>query len=270
MDQVLDSLGKGRVFSLFDLVSSFHQITAHKDIVPLTAFSTPTGLCKWLVIPQGSSVLPGWFVKVINEVIKGLAQVAAYLDDVIVFDSDPAAYVKTIRALFERLRKHNLKLSPSKARLGATDANFLGHSTSPAGIRPNAKQKSDLMKLPMPKNLKRVRALMGGVGYYRKFLPNLSKRIRPLTALLRKGVKYVFTPAMEVIVRQILDEMFWIACSQLVRHPSRASKNASLVFGGFGESAPLQTSTSVRLSNQFFRENEPTCSPAVWACVVPP
>ena len=37
VDQVLDSLGKGRVFSLFHLVSSLHQITAHKDTVPLTA-----------------------------------------------------------------------------------------------------------------------------------------------------------------------------------------------------------------------------------------
>ena len=60
------------------------------------------------------------------------------LDGVIVFDSDPTAHVKTTRALFERLRKHNLKLSSSKARLRATDANFLGHSISPAGIAPNA------------------------------------------------------------------------------------------------------------------------------------
>ena len=41
-------------------------------------------------------------------------------------------------------------------------------------------------------------------------------------------------------------------------------------WGGLGESAPLQTSTSIRLSAQFFRADEPTCSLAVWACVVPP
>ena len=41
-------------------------------------------------------------------------------------------------------------------------------------------------------------------------------------------------------------------------------------WGGIGESAPLQTSTSIRLSVQFFRDNEPTCSLEVWACVVPP
>ncbi|CAN0418509.1 unnamed protein product, partial [Laminaria digitata] len=35
-----------------------------------------------------------------------------YLDDVIVYDPDPNAHTTNIRALFERLRKHNLKLSP--------------------------------------------------------------------------------------------------------------------------------------------------------------
>ena len=61
--------------------------------------------------------------------------------------------------------------------------------------------------MPMPRDLKQVRALLGGVGYYRKFLRDLSKRIRPITSLLRKGVKFAFTPAMEVIVREIIAEL---------------------------------------------------------------
>ena len=59
VDQVLDSLGSGRVFSLFELVSSFHQIKAHKDTVLLTAFCTSTGFCEWLVMPSSSSSPPG-------------------------------------------------------------------------------------------------------------------------------------------------------------------------------------------------------------------
>ena len=93
--------------------------------------------------------------------IKGLKQVAAYLEDDIVFDSDPVAHVRTIRSLFERLRRHNLKIFPSKARLGATDANFLGHSLSPAGLRSNAEKVSALTNMPMPTDVKQVRALMG-------------------------------------------------------------------------------------------------------------
>lgn len=61
---------------------------------------------------QGSGASPGSFVKVINEIFKSVQQVAAYLDDVIVFESDPTVRVKTIRALFEWLRKHNPELPP--------------------------------------------------------------------------------------------------------------------------------------------------------------
>ena len=55
---------------------------------------------------------------------------AAYLDDVIVFDPNPTAHVKTIQALLELLRKPSLKLSHSKACLGATDSIFVGNYVS--------------------------------------------------------------------------------------------------------------------------------------------
>ena len=51
---------------------------------------------------QDSSASPGWFVKVINKVIKDFQQVAPYLDGVVVFDSDPIVHVQTCRSLFER------------------------------------------------------------------------------------------------------------------------------------------------------------------------
>ena len=55
-----------------------------------------------------------------------------------------------------------------------------------------------------PKDVKQVRALMGGISYYRKVLPDLPKRLRPINSLLLKGVKFLFTPAMEKLVREIL------------------------------------------------------------------
>ena len=52
---------------------------------------------------QGSSAAPGWFVKVISEGIKGLANVATALDDVIVVDPDPAAHAFNTKELFKLL-----------------------------------------------------------------------------------------------------------------------------------------------------------------------
>ena len=41
-------------------------------------------------------------------------------------------------------------------------------------------------------------------------------------------------------------------------------------WGGFGKTAPLLTSTSVRLSVHFLHGDIPSAEVAVWACIVPP
>ena len=85
------------------------------------------------------------------------------------------------------MRKHNLKLSPSKAKIGATDVDFLGHTISPAGVRPNADKVTALMKMTMPLDIKQLRSLLGGLSYYRKFLADMTKRVRSITSLLKQG-----------------------------------------------------------------------------------
>ena len=66
VDEVLDTLGGGLVFSVFDLFSGFTQLTIHPDIIPLTAFCTPNGLYEWLRMPQGAAGAPAWFVSVMR------------------------------------------------------------------------------------------------------------------------------------------------------------------------------------------------------------
>ena len=108
------------------------------------------------MIPQGSSASPGWFVKAINEVIKGLERVAAWLDDIIVFDPDPTYHVDNIRALLGLLRKHHLNRSPAKAIICATTADFLGHTISAGSFSSNPDKVAALTKRPMPTDKKHV------------------------------------------------------------------------------------------------------------------
>lgn len=41
IDGILDSLGKGKVFSTWDIYLKFHQVASHHDSVAVTAFITP-------------------------------------------------------------------------------------------------------------------------------------------------------------------------------------------------------------------------------------
>ena len=61
--------------------------------------------------------------------------------------------------------------------------------------------------LPMPSVIKQLRSLLGGHSYYRKFLPDMARCIRPIMALLKKGATLDFTSTMEDTVRALLAEL---------------------------------------------------------------
>ena len=187
VDEVLDTLGGGSAFSVFDLFSGFTQLTIHPDTIPLTAFYTPNGLYEWLRMPPGAAGAPAWFVSVMRLVTAGLDSILMYLD-AIGPDDCPLHHVATFATFFARLRLRKLKLSPDKSRISAARVDFLGHVILADGVRPNDARVAALVRMPMPMDIKQLRSLLGGLSYYHKFLPNMAYHTRPVTALLKKGV----------------------------------------------------------------------------------
>ena len=110
--EVLDTLGGGSVFSVFNLFSGFTQLTIHPDTIPLTAFCTPNGLYEWLRMPQGAAGASAWFVSVMRLVTAGLDNIRMYLDDAIGSDECPIHHVATLATFFARLRVHQRKALP--------------------------------------------------------------------------------------------------------------------------------------------------------------
>ena len=122
-------------------------------------------------------------------------------------DDCPLHHIATLATFFARLRLHKLKLSPDKSRISAARVDFLDHVILADGIRPNDARVAALARMPMPTGIKQLRSLLGGLSYYRKFLPDMARLIRPITALLKKDAAFVFTSAMEDIVRALLAEL---------------------------------------------------------------
>ena len=139
-------------------------------------------------------------------VTAGLDNIRMYLD-AIGSDDCPLHHVAKLATFFARLRLHKLKLSPDKSRIGAVRVDFLGHVISADGVRPNDDRVAALTRMPMPTDIKQFRSLLGGLSYYRKFLPNMAHHIRPVTTLLKKGAAFEFTSAMEDTVRTLLAEL---------------------------------------------------------------
>ena len=98
--------------------------------------------------------------------------------------------VDGVATFFARLHLHKLKLSPDKSRISATRVDFLGHVILADGVRPNDARVAALARMPMPTGIKQLRSLLGGLSYYRKFLPNMAYHIRPVTAPLEKSAAF--------------------------------------------------------------------------------
>ena len=147
-------------------------------------------------MPQGAAGAPAWVVKIMRLVTAGLDNIRMYLDDAIGSDDCPIHHVATLATFSARLRLHKLKLSRDKSRIGAARVDFLGHIISADGVHPNDDRIAALTRMPMPTDIKQLRSLFGDLSYYRKFLSNMARHIRPIAALLKKGVAFDFTSAM--------------------------------------------------------------------------
>jgi hypothetical protein len=69
---------------------------------------------------------------------------------------------------------------------------FLGHVISP-GITVDPNKVQDVLDWKPPTSITQVRSFLGFAGYYQRFILNFSKISKPITELLKKEIKYVWS-----------------------------------------------------------------------------
>jgi len=92
------------------------------------------------------------------------------------------------------LREIHLNLNPSKCCFGVQNSTFLGHVVSVEGSYPDPKKIVNVQNFPIPKTITNVRAFLGLIGYYCKFISKYAKIAGPLFGLTKKVCKFVWTP----------------------------------------------------------------------------
>lgn len=140
IEDILDSLGRARHFSVIDLFSGFHQIPISENSRDLTYFSTTKGSFRWKVVLFGLNVSPNSFSRMMATAFSGIPAGTAflYIDDIIVIGCSESHHMKNLRQVFETLKKFNLKINPYKCRFFRKEVVFLGHRCTENGILPDS------------------------------------------------------------------------------------------------------------------------------------
>ena len=74
---------------------------------------------------------------------------------------------------------------------------FLGHTISSKGISVDPTKVQEVMDWEPPTSVYQIRSFLGLAGYYRQFIPDFSRIAKPMTELLKKGVKFVWDDKCE-------------------------------------------------------------------------
>lgn len=193
--EILDKLGKATYFSTVDLVSGFHQIQLDEGDREKTAFSINGGKYEFTRMPFGLKNAPATFQRVMDAVLREFIGKCClvYMDDIIVFSSSFEEHVKDIQNVFAKLKQANLKIQLEKCFFFRKETQFLGHTVTRNGVRPNADKIEVIRSWPVPKNEKELKQFLGTIGYYRRFIKDFAKLVKPLTQLLRKDIEFVFS-----------------------------------------------------------------------------
>ena len=187
IEHVLDQLLGSTIFTTLDLKASYWQVEMVEECKPYTAFTCgPLGFYECETMPFGATNAPATFQRLMDNCLGDLNMnwCIVYLDDIIIFSQDAASHIERLEAVFKKLAKAGLKLKPSKCEFFKKRIKYLGHIVSEEGVSTDPQKVEAVLNWPVPRTVYDVRAFLGFVGYYRRFIKGFSKAALPLRKLL--------------------------------------------------------------------------------------
>ena len=123
-----------------------------------TAFITPRGIFCYRVMPFGLKNVGATYQRMITKMfIKQLGKtVEVYIDDMVVKSIFAEDHLGDLRAVFNTLRQHHLKLNASKCAFGVRSGKFLRFMVTQRGIEANSDQITAILNLKPPRTVREV------------------------------------------------------------------------------------------------------------------
>ncbi|XP_051116319.1 uncharacterized mitochondrial protein AtMg00860-like [Andrographis paniculata] len=103
-------------------------------------------------------------------------------------------HVEYLRRVFRALQENQLYVWSDKCEFEMDEVGFLGHIMGNGKIHMELGKIKAIVKWEAPKSPTEVRSFLGLSNYYRRFVKGYSAIAVPLTNLLRKELKWEWTP----------------------------------------------------------------------------
>uniref|UniRef100_H3A251 Gypsy retrotransposon integrase-like protein 1 n=1 Tax=Latimeria chalumnae TaxID=7897 RepID=H3A251_LATCH len=196
-EDLLAVLGGDQKFTKLDMLQAYQQMILDKESRKFTTINTHKGLYQYTRLPYGVSSAPGIFQRTMEGLLQEIPLVVVRIDDILITGKDDAEHLKNLEAVLQKLSTTGLRLQLDKCCFLIPEVVYLGYKINEQGVHPVADKVTAIQQAPVPRNSTQLRAYLGMLNYYHRFLPNISTILEPLHELLRKTTTWKWGPKEE-------------------------------------------------------------------------
>ena len=175
------------------MLKGYWQVPLTQCAHEISAFVTPSSLYQYKIMPFGMKNAPATFQRMVNKLVRDIDGCEGYIDDVVIYSDNWSDHIRQIKRFFQIMREAKLTINLMKSEFGKATVKYLGHTVGQGQVRPLDAKIQTIAKFPIPTSRKELARFLGMAGYYNNFCLNFSEIAAPLTNLLSKKVKFVWT-----------------------------------------------------------------------------
>ena len=119
--------------------------------------------------------------------------VACYLDDILISAPTVEEHDVLVEKVLQRLQDAGIHLHLEKCHFDQRQVEYLGHLIDATGIHPTNNKVRAIKEAPVPSDITQLRAFVGLLNYYGKFIPQVATHMTPLYKLMEKDHKWLWS-----------------------------------------------------------------------------
>ena len=169
-----------------DAFLGYNQIRMALEDEECTTFIIERGLYCYKVMPFDLKNAGATYQRLVNKIFQDQIgrNMEVYVDDMLVKSIREEEHIKDLQEAFRTLRKHRMKLNPTKCTFGVASGKFLGFMVTQRGIEANPEKIKAILGMKHPSNKKEVQQLTGRVAALSRFISKSAERCLPFFKVL--------------------------------------------------------------------------------------
>ncbi len=186
ISELMDKLRGAKYFTKLDVRWGYNNVRIKTGDEWKAAFRTNRGLYEPTVMFFGLTNSPATFQWMMNDIFKDLiasGKVTIYLDDILIMSKTKEEHRRIARMVLATLRKHKLFLKAEKCEFEVLETEYLGVIISEGSIQMDPVKIKGILDWPVPTKKKELQSFLGFTNFYRRFIKNYSKIVKPMTQL---------------------------------------------------------------------------------------